>query len=189
MSKKQLLIENATRLFYQKGIHAVGINEVLAETKVAKKTLYDNFTGKEELLLACLEYRHQRFMSWFTALLAEKSTINEMIESLFRGLHQWFTHQVAELGEFRGCFFIHTCAEFGHPDSCVNQKCKVHKQEVEQILRNQLMYFDYSPTQSKLLAEQLAVLKEGCIVQATVSHNANSALTALEAAKSLLNQK
>lgn len=56
MSKKrQQLINIALQLFYEKGINSVGINEILSVSGIAKKTLYNHFTSKEDLVLAALE--------------------------------------------------------------------------------------------------------------------------------------
>ena len=66
MDKRQQLINTAFRLFYQNGIHAVGINQILKESGIAKKTLYHHFASKEQLLLAVLEYRDQIFLQWFS---------------------------------------------------------------------------------------------------------------------------
>ncbi|NEE13916.1 helix-turn-helix transcriptional regulator, partial [Streptomyces sp. SID7499] len=37
----------AGRLFYDRGIHAVGVDLIAAEAGVTKKTLYDRFGSKE----------------------------------------------------------------------------------------------------------------------------------------------
>ena len=48
------LLNTATRLFYTEGIHAVGIDRIVAEAQVTRATLYRHFPGKEELVLAYL---------------------------------------------------------------------------------------------------------------------------------------
>ncbi|WP_299666825.1 TetR/AcrR family transcriptional regulator [uncultured Psychromonas sp.] len=53
--KRQLLIDTALSLFYKKGINTIGINEILQVSGVAKNTLYNHFSSKEELILAALE--------------------------------------------------------------------------------------------------------------------------------------
>ncbi|MEI8606352.1 TetR/AcrR family transcriptional regulator [Pseudoalteromonas sp. B160] len=64
MDKRTQIINTALSAFYQRGIHAVGINEILKEAGVAKKTLYNHFVSKDELICACLELRDQRFNQW-----------------------------------------------------------------------------------------------------------------------------
>src|SRR5688500_6664518 len=61
-TKRDHLVETAWRLFYRDGYRAVGIDTILAEAGVAKMTLYNHFTSKEELIVAVLERQHQAFM-------------------------------------------------------------------------------------------------------------------------------
>ena len=48
------LIDSATRLFYEEGIHAVGVDRIIDEAAVTRATLYNQFGGKENLVLAYL---------------------------------------------------------------------------------------------------------------------------------------
>ena len=55
-SARQQILETASRLFYQKGIQHVGINEVIAESGVAKRTLYRWFPSKDCLIEEVMKY-------------------------------------------------------------------------------------------------------------------------------------
>ena len=57
-SKREQLLDTALRLFYREGYHATGIERILAESGVAKMTLYKHFASKDELMLAALQRRH-----------------------------------------------------------------------------------------------------------------------------------
>ncbi len=57
----ELVLETASRLFYDHGIHAVGVDRVAAESGVTKRTLYDRFGSKETLVLAYLRRREDRW--------------------------------------------------------------------------------------------------------------------------------
>ena len=56
MGRRQDLIDTALRLFYEHGIHAIGINQVLQEAGVAKQTLYNHFESKDSLVEAAVEH-------------------------------------------------------------------------------------------------------------------------------------
>jgi AcrR family transcriptional regulator len=48
--------------FYRKGIHAVGVEEIVREAGVAKISLYRNFASKDDLVVAYLEERSNAFL-------------------------------------------------------------------------------------------------------------------------------
>ena len=58
--KREQLLSTAVDLFYREGYHATGIDRILAESGVAKMTLYKHFRSKDELIMAALEVRRQR---------------------------------------------------------------------------------------------------------------------------------
>lgn len=163
--KRQQLINTALQLFYEKGINSVGINEILTVSGIAKKTLYNHFDSKEELVLAALKQRNDNFTTWLNYQLNEANTDFEVVTKLFDGLSSWFTNSAIALGNFRGCFFINTSAEFSNPNSTISQYCKEHKLQVRQIIAQHL-----SKKDSELL-DTICVLKEGAITLAYVNND------------------
>jgi len=65
VSKREKLVETALKLFCSGGFHATGIDRILAESGVAKMTLYNHFKSKDELILAALRLRDERWRHWF----------------------------------------------------------------------------------------------------------------------------
>lgn len=57
------LLDAAARLFYADGIAATGINAIIAAAGVARMSLYNNFTSKDELVLAYIEARHEEWLT------------------------------------------------------------------------------------------------------------------------------
>ena len=56
---RRRLLDTATRLFYAEGIHAVGINRIIAEAGVAKATFYNHVRSREDSVLAYVEEQDQ----------------------------------------------------------------------------------------------------------------------------------
>jgi AcrR family transcriptional regulator len=51
------ILETADRLFYRQGIRAIGVDTIAAETGISKRTLYNYFPSKDELIIAYLSRR------------------------------------------------------------------------------------------------------------------------------------
>ena len=59
MELKERIIMQASALFFRNGLRAVTMNEVAEDLGISKRTLYEHFTNKEELLVACIQWQHQ----------------------------------------------------------------------------------------------------------------------------------
>lgn len=125
------LLDAAGRLFYAEGIHAVGVDRVIAEADVAKATLYAHFAAKEELVAAYLARQSQR---WVDAVQARAKSFE--VESVAAALSPFdiLAERVAAPG-YRGCPFINAAAEFPGPGS-VTKEISVHRRRVRAMFSN-----------------------------------------------------
>ncbi|CAH0168197.1 putative HTH-type transcriptional regulator Rv1255c [Microbacterium oxydans] len=55
------VLDAASQLFYERGIHAVGVDTIAEAAGVTKKTLYDRFGSKETLVVAYLQHRDAKW--------------------------------------------------------------------------------------------------------------------------------
>ncbi|EPJ49701.1 MAG: hypothetical protein OFPI_23250 [Osedax symbiont Rs2] len=184
--KKMIITRTALQLFINKGIHAVGINEVIKQSKVAKKTLYHHFSSKDLLIISTLEYRDQLFMQWLEQRLSQASEAKSAAIELFLALDDWFNNRVTVLGDFNGCFFINACAEYKDPSCAINQCCKMHKANVQNLLGKYVDQFEADKNAAALLTKQLCILKEGAITTALVQRDLAAALKLIEVVKLLV---
>lgn len=184
--KRDKIVECAMKLFYRDGIHAVGINRIIETSGIAKKTMYHHFASKEDLILATLELRDNKFTTWFKGRLEGATPGKEAIVSAFYGLDDWFKNKVDALGEFRGCFFINSSAEFKDPSSKIYMACRDHKAGIHALVKEQVKTFQSDDMQAEQIADILCILKEGCITSALVSDDKDAALKALPTVHSFL---
>lgn len=175
MDKKQRLIECAFALFYRQGIHAVGINQILIESKVAKKTLYHHFKSKDDLILATLKFRDERFFQWLEKQLTSAPSGRARLLKMFDALHSWINNKEDSLLPFQGCFFINTCAEFGDQESSIHRLCAAHKQRIKGLIKNQVKLLTSDAKDIHHLTETIALLKEGAITCAHVNNDKHAA--------------
>jgi len=173
--KKQILIDTALRMFYRFGIHAVGINEIIKESGVAKKTLYNHFKSKDELIIATLIKRNNIFTQWFEDKLAEAPAGKAAILNVFQALNHWFKSETDYLGEFRGCFFINVSAEYEGINSDIYGQCKKHKLQIRELIYEHVKIACHSSSSAKELTNTICIIKEGCISSAFVQQDLNTA--------------
>jgi len=178
MEKRQQLIETAFQQFYQYGIHAVGINQILQQAGIAKKTLYSHFASKEALVEAVLAYRDECFYQWLQREMQPCTSLGESIESLFNAMGDWFNNRVPTLSHFNGCFFINTSSEFADQNCTIYQLCKTHKLRIKTLITEHVAASELSEIRQQQLVELLVLLKEGAIVTAQVQGDLQAALTA-----------
>ena len=109
-SRRDDLIETALKLFYTGGFNATGIDKILAESGVAKMTLYKHFGSKDELILAVLKRRDEQFRGWLSGEMAKAGpSPKAQLLQMFDALEIWFSGKafpVAPSSTQRGSFQI-----------------------------------------------------------------------------------
>jgi AcrR family transcriptional regulator len=115
VTARERILTTAYRLFTRRGIRAVGNDEVIAVSGVAKATLYRHFPSKNDLVLAVLQRREEL---WTLGLVEQQSrlrgeTPEEQLLAIFDVFHDWFQKRE----DFDGCSFINVLLELGaaHP--------------------------------------------------------------------------
>ena len=71
--QKIQILQVALRLFEQQGIRRVSIDDICSELRMSKKTFYNYFSQKEELVAAVLQH-HMNFMHEKMAKIAKQNT-------------------------------------------------------------------------------------------------------------------
>ena len=184
-SRRDHLVETAMKLFYKQGFRATGIDAVLAESGVAKKTLYNHFRSKDELIIATLQKRDEDFMKFaregVTRLADQQSGDPRMarILALFDTLGEW-----AGGDSFSGCTFINASAEFPRRQDPIHVACMNHKKLVIQFIEE--LISELQLRDSHEVAKQIALLIEGAIVTAHTTCDPTGVALAKRTARQLL---
>lgn len=186
MGRRQDLVDTALRLFYEHGIHAIGINQVLQEAGVAKQTLYNHFDSKDSLVEAAVEQRDNLFFQWLQTRMDSRPAGREALLEMFDAIHDWFNNRVPTLQRFYGCFFINTCGEYSDPEHPVHKRCAAHKKKVFELLRTHALEICDSEADADDLANALFLLKEGAIVKAHVEGDLDAAIKAKAIASKMI---
>src|SRR5664279_6118538 len=166
------ILETADRLFYLRGIRAVGVDTIAAEIGISKRTLYNHFPSKDHLIAAYLQRR-------FTKAPASDKPPLEQILGTFDRLERGFAAK-----GFRGCPFVNAVAELGSEDRSVKKIAIAFKESRRLWFRDLLKQLGVADPEG--LATQLTLLVDGAIAQDMVRNDPAMARAAKDAAKVLL---
>ncbi|MEV1023167.1 TetR/AcrR family transcriptional regulator [Streptomyces sp. NPDC050264] len=174
---RERVLDAAQKLFYGRGIQAVGMDAVRNASGVSLKRLYQLFPSKEALVLQFLRQRDARWRQTLTDHVEAQPAPEERITAVFDWLHKWFS----EPG-YRGCAFINSFGEMGAVSPDVAAQARHHKRAFHDYLA-QLVTAAGRPAE---LADQLALLAEGAITTAAVFGTPEPAHQARAAARLLM---
>ena len=181
---RDALLEAAARRFYAFGLTGTGIDTITAEAGVAKKSLYNNFASKADLVTAYLYARHEEWLGLYRARLEKAMNPKDRVLAVFDA---YADHaDLAYEHGFRGCGLLNAAAELpaGDPGRDVVRR---HKEEVEALLAEHLAgLLPDSAGQSAAMARHLAFLLEGSMVRAGLEGDDNCVREARAIAATLI---
>lgn len=96
---RKQLIEVASELFHKHGIRNVTMDDIAHKLTMSKRTLYQIFSDKEELLLACV-MEHEKEESRFSEALLQRTT------SVLDFLLMFFAHKLTSMDNITPEFYI-----------------------------------------------------------------------------------
>jgi AcrR family transcriptional regulator len=172
MAMQERILETTDRLFYRQGIRAVGVDTIAAAVGISKRTLYNHFPSKDELIVAYLTRR-------FRPISASDAPPAEQVLAEFDRLERNFASD-----GFRGCPFVNAVAELGEPTNAARGIAVAFKEQRRLWFRELLTRLGARDPEG--LATQLSLLADGAIAAALVRGDPTMARAAREAARTLL---
>jgi len=179
VSARDRILDTAFRLFYARGIKAVGVDLIIAESGVAKATFYKHFPAKDELVLAYLDKIDG---IWTGQLKAAAAAAGEAPAEQLVGLFDALGTACRRDG-YRGCAFINAAAET-LPGTAVHERTVAHKQAVLAWIRS--LAVDAGATDPDGLARSLALLLDGGLADGALSADPEAAAAARRTAAALV---
>ncbi|MEM7225762.1 MAG: TetR family transcriptional regulator [Pseudomonadota bacterium] len=179
-TKRDELVQKALQAFYRNGFHATGMDMLVAETGISKTSMYKHFRTKEDLILAVLRLRDERFRNWLYRRMEELAdTPRGQLIAMFDALEEWF----GEPG-YKGCMFIKASSEYQDASHPIHGQSADHKRMLERHITALAERAGLSDPGA--IARQLLLLKEGAIVTAHLGHTKDPAQDAKAAAIQLI---
>ncbi|NET35950.1 MAG: TetR/AcrR family transcriptional regulator [Cyanothece sp. SIO1E1] len=188
LSARDRILAAASDLFYQEGVQSVGIDRIIAESGVAKMSLYNHFKSKDALIAAWLQQQYENWHHWLQATVErlaatpgnlEGSVADRRLLAIFDALKEWF-----EQSDFRGCPFINSVVELVDSEHPGYQMSLQHQQTTFDYILSLVQAADLPNPES--LTQQLVILVNGATVVAMMQHNSAAAMQAKQAAAALI---
>ncbi|MEW2393480.1 TetR/AcrR family transcriptional regulator [Streptomyces venezuelae] len=174
------LLDAAERLFYERGIQAVGMDQVRTASGVSLKRLYGLYPSKSELVRACLERRDGRWRGRLAAYVdGVRGTggAEERVLAVYDWLYVWFDEP-----DFRGCAFVNSFGELGAVDPGVAEAVRAHKAAFREYVAG--LASDAGVPEPAV--GPLVLLAEGAMTAAAISGSPEPARQARDGAAQLL---
>ncbi len=131
-SGRERILDAAYPLFSRSGIRAVGVDTIVEAAGVAKMTLYRNFPSKDDLALAFLELREERWTrAWLWNEVSQRAdSPAERLLAIFDVFSDWFGRV-----DFEGCTFINVLLEQDDADDPVRAASVKHLANIRGLIQ------------------------------------------------------
>ena len=154
---RERLLATAQDLFYTRGA-TVGVDALLKEANVARRSLYEHFGGKDGLVTAVLRRASEEDLAWYESALADATEPRDRLFGLFDRLDELVSNQ-----SFRGCRYFATDLAFAEPDHPAHAETETFRRRLHELLVRELEAMGH--TDPKRAAEELHLLIEGTLVR------------------------
>lgn len=152
------ILETASRLFYKRGVRAVGVDLVIQEAGVAKTSLYRYFPTKDDLVVSFLKLEDEDFWSVWDGV-ARKHADDALAE--IEAHMRWIGERLSR-SNYRGCPQINVAAEFAEHNHPARQVARSHMEALRARLA--AIARRIGAARPDELGAQLALLVNGAFV-------------------------
>jgi AcrR family transcriptional regulator len=179
VAPKDKVFQTASRLFYQNGYRAIGVDTIAAESGIGKMTLYRHYPSKDDLIVAYLKDSDELFWNNFEQITENASTPREKLLVFFQSLQEYVTTP-----ECYGCPFLNLATEYPETDYPGHQVALEHKHTVRARFRQ--LAREAGAKKPDALADQLFLLMDGAYMASRMFGPKNPAVHLAEAARILI---
>lgn len=174
------ILEASRTLFRERGLGAVGVAELSAAAHVSKRTLYQQFAGKDDLIFEYLRsLEDDPGLGPERALGRSDLTPRARLLELFAGLAD-------DQHPMRGCPFLNAAVELPDPEHPAHRLIAEHKRRFAEHLGD--LAREAGARDARRVGRRLALLYDGAAAQLVVSDSPDAAAEAHAMAAALLNQ-
>jgi AcrR family transcriptional regulator len=174
-------MRTASKLFYCRGIHAVGVDTIASEAGTNKMSFYRNFASKDELVAEYLREAEAEAWKWWDKMVAEHAADpRAQVEALF-GLLVKKTCTA----QSRGCALANAAVEITDSDHPARPIIEKYKAEMRRRFRK--LACEMHARDADALGDALMLLWEGSYLSRLTSDSQHGpAENAVKGAQTLI---
>jgi AcrR family transcriptional regulator len=177
------ILRTASRLFHREGVRTVGVDRIVAESGVAKMSLYRHYHSKDDLILAVIRDEDDRWRSELESELQRRAgDPRGRLLALFDALDSWTAAK-----DFPGCIFQNTAIGLADPGHAASDAVAEHCRYTRRLLGE--LAAAAGAAEPDTLADELHVLYEGGLVTAFAARDRRAGAIARGAAERLIDAR
>ncbi|WP_210618380.1 TetR/AcrR family transcriptional regulator [Mammaliicoccus lentus] len=177
-TKKEDILKNSERLFYEYGFHGIGLKQIISESNVATMTLYNHFDSKIELIEEVLKKREERYWKYLDEYVANNK------ETPFIGVVEGHCKWLNDYS-YKGDMFLRAIENFTDQNNNIEKIARGHKRRLFQYL--EMLAKETDRERESELAIQITLLLEGATSMTTLIGSSKSNEHTLKMANVILN--
>jgi AcrR family transcriptional regulator len=175
---RERILAAAREVYFRRGINVTGVAELCAEARVSKRTLYQQFASKDEVITAYLadlaaDPGHPANAVLRRQDLAPRARLLELYGTLTEGPRP-----------LRGCPFVNAAIELSDPEHPARQVIATYKEEFSERLSS--VAREAGARGSDRVGPQLALLYDGAAARVALFNSPQPASEAQALAAALL---
>jgi AcrR family transcriptional regulator len=175
---RERLLAAGQQLFYSRGA-SVGVDALLKEANVARRSLYEHFGDKDGLIAAVLRRASDEDVAWYEDALAGATEPRARLLGLFDRLDELVSD-----ADFRGCRYFATDLSFADPGHPAHAETEAYRRRLRALLVREVEAMGHAHPEHA--AEQLHLLIEGSLVMGATHDNQHPARSARDLAAIVL---
>lgn len=181
--RERIVLDVAARLFYSRGVHEVGMDALVAETRLGKATVYRLFPTKDQLVGAYLGRLATQIFSAIDLDVAAAAGPADALHTVIDAI-------AADLArpEFRGCPFNNASIEYSNPAHPAREAARDYRTELTARLVALGERLTGNTTTGTQLGHHLAVLIDGAYTNTAHLGPDGPAQAGLDLARRLIDQ-
>jgi len=169
---RERLLSTASGLFYTKGVHAVGIDEIISRAQVTRATFYRHFPSKDDLIVEYIRTADEHIRSGIAAALENPTSPDSGV----RAIADYVAGQITTPG-FRGCAFLNAAAEYPVAEDPIHQAILAHRKWFYETVRDEFSHV--TDERAELAAQHFVMLRDGAMAEGCLADAENTINTFL----------